>query len=201
MKLDDAFSFDAKTLIVGILTGLIVGYIVGQIDGPHEEIDRLRAERSELQDTLLQYRDACFELKDQIENVTTSYAELKEEYDELNAKYLDLKEDYNAEFFAISNLTIAPTVIELGQNVVISFYITNLLHESCDFALATQMEGPDYPRTGNDIDPTSYIKLDCITLGGKETKTVSYIEKPRVVGNYTVRVGCLTGFFQVLEKG
>ena len=186
-------SFDLKTLIVGILTFLIVGYIVGQMGGPHEEIERLRAERSELRDTLLQYRDACFVLKDQLENVTTrlshlqhSHAELKGEYDELNAKYLNMVEDVKFKFFTFSNLTITPKVVDLADNVTISFYITNLLRVPSEYSYATHVEGPGY---GYDI-------MDGISLGGYETKKISYTVTPEAYGDYTVSIDRLAGCFE-----
>jgi len=110
VKLEDATSFGTKTLIVSILTCLIVGYMVGQawIGEPKEEIDRLKAEKRELLDTYLQYRDACFDLKDQLENITTELyhlqielAETKADYEALQQSYAELIEEYVKRQFAL----------------------------------------------------------------------------------------------------
>jgi hypothetical protein len=206
MKLDKNASFNAKTLIVGVLTCLIVGYIVGQaqVGEPWEEVDRLKREKRYWQNTYLQYKEACFDLKDQLENMTVTFyrlqvelAETNAKYEALNNSYMELKlllEDDFVRFrlLTFSNLTITPTVIELGGNVTISFYITNLLPGPTNgYPFTIHIEGQDY---GCDI-------MDCIDLEGYEAKRVSYIETPEAVGNYTVSISDFTGSFQVLEEG
>jgi len=204
----------AKTLIVGLVAGLLVGYVVGQaqVGDPWEEVERLEVENKYWQDLYLQYKDACFDLKDQIENMTTklhscqvelaetnaehealiqSYRELKGEYEDLEAKHLEFIKVYKVKYFTFSNLTITPMVIQLGENVTISFFITNVLGEPHDFGITTNIKGPSY---GVDL-------MDSITVRGYETKRISYIETPEDVGNFTVTMGGLTGSFMVTQGG
>lgn len=196
------------------MTGLLVGYVIGQaqLGEPWEEVERLKAEKENLLDTYLQYKEACFDIKDQLENMTTklyslqaelaetnaehealrqSYNKLEEEYEDLEAKHLDFVRVYKVKSFTLSNLNITPKVIELGRSVTISFYITNVHNESHSFGIATLIEGPDY----------GYEIWDSTTVGGYETKKISYIEFPEVVGNFNVTIGGLTGSFMVTQVG
>lgn len=196
------------------MTGLLVGYVIGQaqIGDPWEKVETLKAEKKTLAGAYLQYKETCFVLKDQLENMTTtllsyqaelaetnteleallqSYRELEEEYEDLEAKHLDFMKVYKVKYFTYSNLTIAPKVIQLGENVTISFFITNVLGEPQDFGITTNINGPNY---GVDI-------MDSITVRGYETKKISYVEIPEVVGNFTVTIGGLTGSFMVTQVG
>jgi len=201
-------------LILGILTGLMVGYVIGQaqVGDPWEEVERLEVESEHWQDLYLQYKDACFDLKDQLENMTRtlysfqlelaetkaeyeallqSYREFEGEYEDLEDKHLDFMKVYKFKYFTYSNLTITPKVIQLGKNVTISFFITNVLQESHTFGITTNIKGPIY---GVNI-------MDSITVRGYETKKISYIETPEVVGNFTVTISGLTGSFMVTQEG
>ena len=185
---------------MAIVSCLLVGYIVGQAQfgEPWEEVERLKAEKENLLDTYLQYKEACFDLGDQLENATTKLVRLQAELGVTRSEYEALRDDY-AELrdllmdkigvLDFANLTIDPAVVELGGNVTISFYVSNILPEPVDWSFAPYIEGPDQ----------GYIILDCITLGGHETKKISYMETPGAVVNYTVEIGGLTGFFEVLE--
>lgn len=155
-------------------------------------------------------RERYFDLEDQLENITTefnrlqrelvetmadyedlqhSYDELKEFYDELDAKYLELIE-YSARprFMTFSNLTITPQVVDLADNVTISFYITNLLQAPGEYSFATHVEGPGY----------GYEIMDGISMGGCETKKISYTVTPEAYGNHTVSIDRLAGCFEVV---
>ncbi|MBW1723404.1 MAG: hypothetical protein JRJ78_15275 [Deltaproteobacteria bacterium] len=199
-----------KTLIAGLVTGLLVGSVIGQaqIGDPWEKVETLKAEKKSIAGTYLQYKETCFVLKDQLENTTTtllsyqakvaetnaehdallqSYRDLEEEYEDLEAKHLDFIKVYKLKYFTFSNLTIAPTVIQLGENVTISFFITNVLGEPQDFGITTNINGMNL--------------MDSITVSGYETKKISYVETPEVVGNFTVTVGGLTGSFMVTQEG
>jgi hypothetical protein len=83
-------------LIVGLVTGLLVGYVVGQaqVGEPWEEVERLKAEKENLLDTYLQYKDTCFILKEQLENMTTKLYSLQVELTETNAEYEALQLSY-----------------------------------------------------------------------------------------------------------
>jgi hypothetical protein len=196
------------------VTGLLVGYVIGQaqIGDPWEKVETLKAEKKALGGAYLQYKETCFVLKDQLENMTTtlisyqakvaetksehdallqSYRELEEEYEDLEARHLEFIRVYKVKYFTFSNLTIAPMVIQPGENVTISFFITNVLGEPHDFGIITNIEGPVY---GVDI-------MDSITVSGYETKRISYVETPEVVGNFTVTIGGLAGSFMVTQEG
>ena len=89
-------------LIVGLVTGLLVGYVVGQaqVGEPWEEVERLKVEREYWQDLYLQYKDACFDLKEQLENMTTKLyslqvelAETKVDYEALQLSYAEQKDE------------------------------------------------------------------------------------------------------------
>jgi hypothetical protein len=199
-----------KTLIAGLVTGLLVGYVIGQaqIGDPWEKVETLKAEKKALGGAYLQYKETCFVLKDQLENMTTklysyqaevaetkseydallqSYRELEGEYEDLEARHLEFIRVYEVKCFTFSNLTIAPKVIQPGENVTISFFITNVLGEPQDFGITTNINGMNL--------------MDSITVGGYETKRISYVEIPEVVGNFTVTVGGLTGSFMVTQEG
>jgi len=196
------------------VTSLLIGYVIGQaqIGDPWEKVETLKAEIKALADAYLQYKETCFVLKDQLENMTTtllsyqaevaetkseydallqSYSELEGEYEDLEAKHLEFIRVYEVKCFTFSNLTIAPTVIQLGENVTISFFITNVLGEPQDFGVVTNIKGSV---CGVDL-------MDSITVGGYETKRISYVEIPEVVGNFTVTIGGLTGSFMVTQEG
>jgi len=191
------------------VTGLLVGYVIGQaqIGEPWEEVERLKAEKKTIAGTYLQYKETCFYLKDQLENMTTtllsyqaelaetnaeydalqqSYSELEGEYEDLEAKHLEFIKVYKVKCFTFSNLTIAPKVIQLGENVTISFFITNVLGEPQDFGITTNINGMNL--------------MDAITMRGYETKKISYVEIPEVVGNVTVTIGGLKGSFIVTQE-
>ena len=195
------------------MTGLLVGYVIGQaqIGEPWEKVETLKAEKKTIAGTYLQYKETCFALKDQLENMTTklysyqaevaetkaeydallqSYRELEGEYEALQDKHLEFIKVYKVKCFTFSNLTIAPKVIKLGESVTISFFITNVLGEPQDFGIITNIKGPIY---GLDI-------MDSIAVSGYETKKISYIETPEVVGNFTVTIGGLTGSFIVTPE-
>ena len=195
------------------MTGLLVGYVIGQaqIGDPWEKVETLKAEKKALGGAYLQYKETCFVLKDQLENMTTtlliyqaevaetkaehdallqSYSELEGEYEDLEAKHLEFIKVYKVKYFTFSNLTITPTVIQLGENVTIFFFITNVLGEPQDFGIVTNIKGPVH---GVDL-------MDSITVGGYETKRISYIETPEVIGNFTVTIGGLTGSFMVTQE-
>ena len=196
------------------MTGLLVGYVIGQaqIGDPWEKVETLKAEKKALGGAYLQYKETCFVLKDQLENMATtlisyqaevaetkleydallqSYSELEGEYEYLEAKHLEFIRVYKVKYFTFSNLTITPTVIQPGENVTISFFITNVLGEPHDFGIVTNIKGPVH---GVDL-------MDSITVGGYETKRISYIETPEVIGNFTVTIGGLTGSFMVTQGG
>ncbi len=191
---------ETKALIVAIVSCLLFGYVAGQarVGEPWEEVERLEVTYRNLLDTFLQYKEACFDLKDQFENATTKLIRLQAELEVIRYEYEVLRDDY-AELrdllmdkigvLDFANLTIEPAVIELGGNVTISFYVSNILPEPVDWSFAPYIKGPDQ----------GYSILDCITLGGHETKKISYMETPEALGNYTVEIGGLTGFFEVLE--
>lgn len=91
-------------MIVGLLAGLLIGYVIGQAQfgEPWEEVERLKAEKENLLDTYLQYKEACFDLKDQLENLTTKFASLQVElaetiadYEALQLSYTALKDEYD----------------------------------------------------------------------------------------------------------
>ena len=195
------------------MTGLLVGYVIGQaqIGDPWEKVETLKAEKKALGGAYLQYKETCFVLKDQLENMSTtlisyqaevaetkseydallqSYSELEGEYEDLEAKHLEFIKVYEVKYFTFSNLTITPTVIQPGENVTISFFITNVLGEPQDFGIVTNSKGPVH---GVDL-------MDSITVGGYETKRISYIETPEVIGNFTVTIGGLTGSFMVTQE-
>lgn len=195
------------------MTGLLVGYVVGQaqVGDPWEKVETLKAEKKTLAGTYLQYKETCFALKDQLENMTTklysyqaevaetkaeydallqSYSELEGEYEDLEARHLEFIKVYKVKYFTFSNLTITPMVIQLGENVTISFFITNILGEPHDFGIATNIKGPVY---GVDL-------MDSMTMRGYETKKISYVETPEVVGNFTVTIDGLTGSFMVTKE-
>jgi len=88
-------------LVVGLVTGLLVGYLVGQAQSGENWVN-LKAEREFWQDLYLQYKDACFDLKDQLENMTTKLiylqvelAETIAEYEALQLSYAELKDEYD----------------------------------------------------------------------------------------------------------
>ena len=195
------------------MTGLLVGYVIGQaqIGDPWEKVETLKAEKKALGGAYLQYKETCFVLKDQLEDMSTtlisyqaevaetkseydallqSYSELEGEYEDLEAKHLEFIKVYKVKYFTFSNLTITPTVIQLGENVTIFFFITNVLGEPQDFGVVTNIKGPVH---GVDL-------MDSITVGGYETKRISYIETPEVIGNFTVTIGGLTGSFMVTQE-
>lgn len=192
------------------MTGLLVGYVIGQaqIGEPWEKVETLKAEKKSIAGTYLQYKETCFVLKDQLENMTTTlliyqaelaetnaeynallqaYSELEGEYEDLEAKHLEFIRVYEVKCFTFSNLTIAPTVVQLGDNVTISFFITNVLGVPQDFGIATNINGMNL--------------MDSITMRGYETRKISYIETPEVVGNVTVTIGGLKGSFMVTQEG
>jgi len=199
-----------KTLIAGLVTGLLVGYVVGQaqIGDPWEKVETLKAEKKSIADAYLQYKETCFVLKDQLDNMTATlisyqaelaetnaeynallraYSELEGEYEDLEAKHLEFIRVYEVKCFTFSNLTITPTVVQLGEDVTISFFITNVLEEPQDFGITTNINGMNL--------------MDSMTMRGYETKRISYVEIPEVVGNFTVTVGGLTGSFMVTQEG
>ena len=196
------------------MTGLLVGYVIGQaqIGDPWEKVETLKAEKKALGGAYLQYKETCFVLKDQLEDMSTtllsyqaevaetkseydallqSYSELEGEYEDLEARHLEFIKVYKVKYFTFSNLTIAPKVIQPGENVTVSFFITNVLGEPQDFGIVTNIKGPVH---GVDL-------MDSITVGGYETKRISYIETPEVIGNFTVTIGGLTGSFMVTQGG
>jgi hypothetical protein len=84
-------------LIVGLVTGLLVGYVIGQaqVGESWEEVERLKAEKENLLDTYLQYKDAYFILKEQLENMTSKLYSLQVELAETNAEYEALQLSYS----------------------------------------------------------------------------------------------------------
>jgi len=97
-------SIVTKMLIVGLVTGLLVGYVVGQaqVGESWEEVERLKAEKENLLDTYLQYKEVCFDLKDQLENMTmklyglqVELAETNADYEALQLSYAELKNEYD----------------------------------------------------------------------------------------------------------
>lgn len=196
-------------VVIALIVGAGAGYIIGNspVKSLEEEKDWLEGKYDSL---YLAYQDLEAELNStqflldaynrSTEHFMSKYVNLLQEFFELEAEIArldDLEKDY-AELkellmgrigpLVFANLTIEPAVIELGGNVTISFYISNILPESVDWSFAPYIEGPDQ----------GYSIMDSITLGGHETKKISYVETPWAVGNYTVEIGGLTGFFEVL---
>jgi hypothetical protein len=86
------------------MLGLLVGYVIGQaqLGEPWEEVERLKTEKENLLDTYLQYKEACFDLEDQLENMTTKLFSLQVElaetiadYEALQLSYVELKDEHD----------------------------------------------------------------------------------------------------------
>lgn len=203
-------------VVIALLVGAGGGYVVGnspvsnlmeEKDGLEAEYDSLglafqslEAELNSTQEMLVQeQRDnellqerylEMLEIDGENQLLKQQVIDLEAEIvrlDKLEQNYTKLKDRLMSKI-GVTNLTIEPGVIELGGNVTISFYISNIMPEPVDWSFAPYIEGPDQ----------GYSIMDCITLGSQETKKVSYVETPLVVGNYTVKIGGLTGFFEVL---
>ncbi len=82
-------------------------------------------------------------------------------------------------YYSYSNLTVTPASIVLGENLTISLEITNILPRRAEFPYAIHVETPDY----------SYVILASTFMEGYETKTLSHIEVPEVLGTYIVSLG------------
>ena len=202
-------------LIVGAGAGYMVGnspvssliedkdWLEGKYDSLYLAFQDLEAELNSAQDSLVElqrdnnylmerYREMIFiDQENQVlqQQVTELEAEIAR-LDDLEKDYAELRDLLKARIgpLIFANLTIEPAVIELGGNVTISFYISNILPEPVDWSFAPYIEGPDQ----------GYSILDSIALGGHETKKISYVETPWAVGNYTVEIGGLMGVFEVL---
>lgn len=118
----------------------------------------------------------------------TFYAELGP----LSANYtVQILEPNATKYYTYSNLTVTPETLELGENATISFEFTNILRRKADFAYAIHVESPD----------NSYEIMGGTSMEGYETKTLSHIETPDVIGMYIVSVGELEVYFSVVSSG
>ena len=98
--MDDATSFDMKTLIVALMICLIAGSASGYTVGQYqiaEYRDEARHQHTEFRRVMHNYtqlREICFELKNQLENLRIELAETKAEYEALQFSYAELEEEY-----------------------------------------------------------------------------------------------------------
>jgi len=177
-------------LILGLVSSMIVNAVVlWDNRGLRLSMDESYRDLKASFDELYSLQEELAETNAEYKALQQSYNKLEEEYEDLKAKHLDFVRVYKVKSFTLSNLNITPIVIELGRSVTISFYITNVHNESHSFGIATLIEGPDY----------GYEIWDSTTVGGYETKKISYIEFPEVVGNFTVTIGGLRGSFMVTQ--
>ena len=84
----------------------------------------------------------------------------------------------------LSNLTVTPAEIELGDDVTISFDIRNMDSQSIDYGVDIHIENVNVTRIW-------------VELGAYESKTVSYNITPDTVGDFNVTVIEMTGSFEV----
>ncbi len=182
-------------LILGLVSSMIVNAVVlwdnRGLRLSKEELDKSYRDLKASFDELYCLQEELAETNAEYNALQQSYNKLEEKYEDLEAKHFDFVRVYKVKSFTLSNLNIAPKVIELGRSVTISFCITNIHNESRRFGIAVLIEGPDY---GHEI-------WDSTTVGGYETKKISYIEFPEVVGNFTVTIGGLKGSFVVTQVG
>ena len=123
----------------------------------------------------------------------------------LHAKLGPLSVDYvvqilesnTRKYVNCSNLTVTPGTIELGEKVKISFEITNILRRATLFGYAVTVKAPMY---GDPYPSYSYSMMDATSLEGYETKTISYVETPPVMGTYKVSAGGLEAYFHVVSS-
>jgi len=87
--------------------------------------------------------------------------------------------------FEVSDLTVTPEEIELGDEVTLSFVITNKDSRSFVFVPFVQIG--------------EITIMDGVELEGHESRTVSHTMIPESVGDYEVEVDGLTGSFTVKE--
>lgn len=88
--------------------------------------------------------------------------------------------------FEVSDLAITPDEIELGDEVTISFIITNTDSRSCVFVPFVQ------------IGDT--MLMEGVELEGHESRTVSHTITPESAGDYDVTIDGLEGSFTVKPK-
>ena len=115
----------------------------------------------------------------------------------LSADYVvQILESNTTKYFTYSDLTVTPGTIELGENVKVSFEITNILRRATLFGYSVTVEAPMH----GDPPSYSYSMMGGTSLEGYETKTISHVETPDVVGTYKVSVGELEAYFHVVTS-
>ena len=123
----------------------------------------------------------------------------------LHAKLGPLSADYvvqildsnTTKYFTYSDLTVTPGTIELGAKVKVSFEITNILRRATLFGYAVTVKAPMY---GDPYPSYSYSMMNATSLEGYETKTISHVETPPVMGTYKVSAGGLEAYFHVVSS-
>ena len=95
----------------------------------------------------------------------------------------------------LDNLTVIPPEIERGDNVTISFTITNIDNQTFTYIAKISVEGIGC-MDAHIEDLTIGVVVE---LEAYESKTVSRTITPDAVGDYNVTVDGLTGSFEVKE--
>ncbi|MBA7609333.1 hypothetical protein ES703_16524 [subsurface metagenome] len=95
----------------------------------------------------------------------------------------------------LSDLSITPSDVELGDNVTIGFDIENIDNQSFIYMVIMHIENVAFPPPSR--TPYNVSLMIDVELEAYESKTVSHTITLDTVGNYNVTVNGLTGSFTV----
>ncbi|MBA7466541.1 hypothetical protein GH157_06340 [archaeon] len=116
----------------------------------------------------------------------------------LNADYVvQILESDTRKYFTYSNFTVTPGTIELGEEVKVSFEITNILRRATYFGYSVTIKAPMH---GDPYSDYSYSIMGGTSLEGYETKTITHVDTPATLGTYKVSVGELEAYFHVVSS-